>query len=319
MLSIIIGITLTLYSVKTLTVIGFASWTQNAMIQSDADHDMLMVEACINRYNVEPIGVATHSELLEMEIDNTSGGYLVGTCGDSTSCTCLFWVDGHSRNCWFPGKQTVSEQAWDDCRTSSRTTLCVVRNLTSMPTSQTEMPTPTPTQMPTPIPTNNPRELPTSTVPTANPTTEPTGQPSISPTEMPTSTPTVQPTVVPTVNPTEMVIPLQTYAPTSSPSAAPTVNPTTVLTGQQSISPIEVPTQTPTDQLTQHTTDTPAQLSTFKQTFLPTADPTKETESCPETIGRLETVIDYLLDYVFCLKHEKDKGNCNGSHYMNQN
>jgi len=209
MLSIIIGITLTLFRVRALTVIGFASWTQNAFTQSDADQDMLMVEACTNRYNVEPIGAATHSELLEMEIDNTSGGELLGICGDSTACKGRVYsgvVDGHSRNCWHNGKQTVPEQVYDDCRTSSRTTLCVVRNPTSMPTSQTEMPTPTPTQMPTLI-----------------------------------------------------------------------------------------------------------------QTFLPTANLTKETESCPETIGRLETVIDYLLDYVFCLKHEKDTDNCNGSHYMNHN
>merc|ERR1719427_334553 len=90
MLSIIIGITLTLFRVRALTVIGFASWTQNAFTQSDADQDMLMVEACTNRYNVEPIGAATHSELLEMEIDNTSGGELLGICGDSTACKDVF-------------------------------------------------------------------------------------------------------------------------------------------------------------------------------------------------------------------------------------
>jgi len=338
MLSIIFGLSLTLYIAKALTVIGFATWSQNGNIQSDADQDMLMVEACINRYSLESIGAATHSELVEMEIENTSGDYLIGTCGDGTSCEGLVLsklVDGHSRNCWQHGKQTVSSQVHDNCyHSSSRTTLCVVRLPTSMPTSQTEMPTPTPTQMPTPIPTNNPTQLPTeivtqspsfiptlspSTAPTANPTTDPTGQPSISPTEMPTFTPTVQTTMVPTVSPTEMVNPSPTYAPTSSPSTDPTVNPTTVLTGQQSISPTEIPTPTPTDQLTQHPTDTPTELSTFKQTFLPTANPTKETESCPETIERLETVIDYLLDYVFCLKHEKDKDNCNGSHYMNYN
>jgi len=281
-----------------------------------------MVEACINRYNVEPIDAATHSELVEMEIENTSGEWLLGTCGDGTSCEGVarsHLVDGHYRNCWGHGTQTVSEQVIRTCSSNSRTTLCVVGNPTSMPTSQTEMPTPTPTQMPTPIPTNNPTQIPTEIVtlhrrrgppfphyfppaPIANPTTDPTGQPSISPTEVPSFTPTVQPTLVPTVSPTEMVTPSPTHAHTS-----------------HSTAPTEIPTPTPTDQFTQHPTDTPTELSTFKQTFLPTTNPTKEIESCPETVGRLETVIDYLLDYVFCLKHEKDTDNCNGSHYMYQN
>jgi len=59
----------------------------------------------------------------------------------------------------------------------------------------------------------------------------------------------------------------------------------------------------------------PTELSTFKKTFLAKENSIKRTENCPEAVGRLETVVDYLLDYVFCLKHEEDKESCNGSYY----
>jgi len=147
----------------------------------------------------------------------------------------------------------------------------------------------TPTVQPTPRPTI----YPTST-PTANPTTVPTEQPSIFPTEMPTPTPSNEPTQHPTGLPSSLPTEIALPAPTQSPTELPT---------------------TSTVDPTQHPTGTPTELSLFKQTFLPTPHPTTETESCPETVGRLETVIDYLLDYVFCLKHEKDEKNCTGAYY----
>jgi len=157
----------------------------------------------------------------------------------------------------------------------------------------TSVPRNEPTFTPTVEPTSTPTSYPTST-PTVEPTTVPTGQPSIFPTEMPTPTPTNEPTQYPTglpsSLPTEIAIPAPTKIPTELPTTS-TVGPT------------------------QHPTGTPTEFALFKQTFLPTPHPTTDTESCPETVGRLETVIDYLLDYLFCLKHEKNEKNCTGSYY----
>lgn len=315
MLSIMICIASVLYRTKALTVIGFATWSQNGNLQSDAEQDALMLEECITKYNVEAIGAATHDELVEMEIENTSGFILIGTCGDSSSCEGRAQsdlVDGHARNCWRGGSTqvTLSSNFGNNCYHSPRATLCVLRSSTSMPsTVPTGWPSSTPTEMPTPIPT-----------------------------EMPTSIPTDLPTQLPTATPTKPVTLSPSFAPTSSP-ISPTTNPTTVPTGLPSFLPTEMPTPTPTDRPTQLPTGTPTkmvsslpsetasvtltptkkptELSTFNETFVPTAQPIQETESCPETVGRLEIVIDYLLDYVFCLKHEKDKDNCNGSSYTN--
>ena len=62
-----------------------------------------MLAACMSKYKLTSISVETHDQPLEMEIENTSGVYLLGTCGDSTSCfegEKAKNVDGHGLNCW---------------------------------------------------------------------------------------------------------------------------------------------------------------------------------------------------------------------------
>jgi len=290
MLSKIIFFAIHLYaSTAVEQILGFAIWTQDAFSQSNAEQDKLMVSACLNEYSGAN-SVATHDELVEMGIENTSGRHLIGACGDRLSCEGSSHeglVDGNNRNCWRENSWT-SEPPSDDCRTHFRSTLCVFRGFgTSNPTA---VPSEGRTSSPTEIPTPTPTEWPSSS-PTELPTQIPTVWPSISPTENPMPTQSEMPTEVPTATPTNMVIP--SFSPT---------NPT--------FKPSEAPAMTAP-------TSAPTELSTFKQTFLPSAFPTEETGTCPETVGRLEVVIDYLLDYVFCLKHEEEKDKCNGSRYMN--
>lgn len=264
MVSIILFLTYHFYATLALKIIGFAYWQQDGRIQSSAEQDALMLAACSDAYS-ESNSVATHDELTEMEIENTSGICLLGACGGSNSCKGLLkpeLVDGFSRNCWIPGHFTKSMLVNGDCWFATRSTLCVLR---------------------------------------MSPTTVPSWWPSFIPTELPTVIPTTTPTNIPT---------------TEIPTELPTVTPTTAPTPTTEI-PTELPTVTPTPQLTPTAapTNTTTDVSTFKQTFLPTAYPTQETDNCPETVERLEIVIDYLLDYVFCLKHEKEKEKCNGSNY----
>jgi len=269
-------------------ILGFAIWHQNAYSQSNAEQDELMVLACLNTYS-KANSVATHDELVEMGIENTSGKCLIGACGDRSSCEGIIHegvVDGISRNCWVPNSWTSTAPV-DHCRINSqRSTLCVFRVSSSPTAVPSEGPSSPPTEIQTPTPTEWP-----SPSPTEMPTVIPTEWPSISPTENPTPTQSEMPTELPTVTPTNMVIP--SVSPTNE-----TLKPSKALAAT-------APTNAPSEQ------------STFKQTFLPTAYPTEDTGTCPETVRRLEVVIDYLLDYVFCLKHEEEKDKCNGSRYMN--
>lgn len=142
------------------------------------------------------------------------------------------------------------------------------------------------------------------------PTLAPTELPTFSPSDVPTSTPTPQPTSTPTGRPT--------YAPSTMPTINPTEEPTSTPSRAPTSSPSEVPSLTPSEKPTpirKSPTREPTTLSSFKQTLLPTAYPNEKTESCPETVERLDIVIDYLMDYVFCLRHEKDTENCSGSYY----
>lgn len=221
MLSKLIFLVTIFCATRALEIKGFANWQQDDRIHSNDEQDALMLEACTNAYS-DSNSVATHDELIEMEIENTSGRWLAGACGGSTSCNGKAFdhlLDGLARNAWSDGKITLSTNFHDHLWVNPMSALCVFRS------SLTELPTVTPA-------------------------------------------PSVSPTI-----------------PTSKPTAAPTKAPT--------------------------------ELSTFRQTFLPTAYPTEETGNCPDTVDRLEIVIEYLLDYVFCLKHEKEKEKCNGSFYKN--
>lgn len=145
-----------------------------------------------------------------------------------------------------------------------------------------------------------------STLCVIRPTQAPTELPSVSPTDVPTSAPTVHPTSTPTARPT------------LTPSSLPTINPTENPTPTPSRAPTDVPSSTPSEKPTSIQTSPtrePTALTTFKQSLLPTAYPSEKTEFCPETVERLDIVIDYLMDYIFCLKHEKDTEDCSGSYY----
>jgi len=117
------------------------------------------------------------------------------------------------------------------------------------------------------------------------------GSPEGYPTEIPTSIPSNVPTSNPNENPTKT----PTRMPTTTPTEIPTVDPTVM------------PTSTPTEK----PTITPTNVPTWMPTNLPTLDPTA---SCPENIQKLETVIDYLMDYVFCMKHSPHPDRCSGTY-----
>lgn len=135
-------------------------------------------------------------------------------------------------------------------------------------------PTEIPTLLPTPMPTNPPTSMPT------NP-------PTSTPTNAPTLTPTNPPTVIPTIKPTG--------SPTSEPTENPTVDPTVMPTN----SPSEKPTSGPT----------------YVPTWMPTIQPTlRPTASCPENLEKLEIVIDYLMDYLYCMKHAPNPDECSGTY-----
>jgi len=148
-----------------------------------------------------------------------------------------------------------------------------------------------PTVIPTPTPSNIPTSNPTQT-PTLMPTNPPTSTPTNSPTPMPTNVRTLMPTNPPTAIPTVKPTGIPTSTPTESPTSDPTVIPTS--------SPSETPTTRPTN------------VPTWIPTILPTLRPTS---SCPETVEQLEIVIDYLMDYLFCMKHAPNPDECNGTHY----
>jgi len=157
-----------------------------------------------------------------------------------------------------------------------------------------EMPTTTPTAIPSVQPTEIPTEAPTDI---------PTGVPTSFPTEMPTTKPTESPSVDPTEIPTEAPTDIPTGMPTSFPTEFPNVDPT------------EIPTEAPTDIPTGMPTLYPTQMPTFRQTVLPKPIPTATIDNCTEIIEKLENVIDYLMDYLFCMKHEPNPEDCNGSYY----
>ena len=104
-----------------------------------------MLQACISKYKLTSIAAATHDQLLAMKIENTSRRYLVGACGDSTSCQGRIYAGVHfrSRNCFRLGKTTISLNFLDYYMTSTKSTLCVAK------TADILMPTPTdkPTQI----------------------------------------------------------------------------------------------------------------------------------------------------------------------------
>jgi len=53
------------------------------------------------------------------------------------------------------------------------------------------------------------------------------------------------------------------------------------------------------------------ECSTEHPTSMPTSSPN---ENCDGTVDQLESVIDYMINYVFCLKNEEDREICSGSY-----
>jgi len=149
-----------------------------------------------------------------------------------------------------------------------------------------------PTEIPTPTPSNMPTNTPTKT-----PTLMPTNSPTPMPTNAPTPTPTNQPTPTPT--------------PTNLPTAIPTIKPTAIPT----TTPSEIPTSDPTVMPTSSPSETPTTRPTYVPTWMPTILPTlRPTSSCPETVEKLEIVIDYLMDYLYCMKHAPNPDECSGAY-----
>jgi len=182
----------------------------------------------------------------------------------------------------------------------------------------TENPTPTPSYMLT----SNPTEMPTNP-PSPMPTKTPTQTPTNSPTQNPTQPPTAIPTVIPTGIPTNPPSPMPTKTPTQTPTNSPTQNPiqpptaipTVIPTGIPTTLPTEMPTLDPTLMPTYNSSETPTTRPTDMPTWMPTILPTLHPRSsCSETVEKLEIVIDYLMDYLYCMKHASNPDDCSGTY-----
>lgn len=112
------------------TFIGYATWTQDAYRQSDAEQDALMDTACAASY--PGTSAATIDEIVsgitDMPISNDSGRWLLGKCPNCEGLTNTGLVSGHGRNCVTPGNAFPTSLPWTDtnyCWTSTRSAACV--------------------------------------------------------------------------------------------------------------------------------------------------------------------------------------------------
>lgn len=220
MLSRVVWFTAFLIRIKALRVIGFADWRQNCKRLKNAEQDDQMLKACLDTYGkfLVAVRVATHDELRELEIENTSGYYLMGACGGGKSCSASY-INRHKgtrRWCWLPGENTSIGNKWSCCKNKGRrAALCVFNHPTQAPSLNPT--TDHPSQAPSLKPTTDPSEIPTS-----DPTMAPSRQPTITPTRLPTTIPTR----APTSSPTDKLSSSPTAAPTPEPTSPPTSNPT---------------------------------------------------------------------------------------------
>ena len=111
---------------------GYATWSQTATSQSDAQQDALMHQACAATH------LGTHAASIDdiigglitgLPSTNTSGEHLLGVCPNCEGTDYGAAVSGHARMCVNPGAAwpTSLDSGWNPwCHTSQRTALCIL-------------------------------------------------------------------------------------------------------------------------------------------------------------------------------------------------
>ncbi|MFT4626403.1 MAG: hypothetical protein ACI8PZ_005080 [Myxococcota bacterium] len=113
---------------------GYATWSQDVDLQSDAAQDAAMRDACADAYPgsvAATVGQISSGEIEGLPPTNDSGFWLVGACPDCAGSPTPSAVDGHCRYCVdpdvaFPIELPPTDGWHENCCTNTRSTLCLL-------------------------------------------------------------------------------------------------------------------------------------------------------------------------------------------------